>query len=273
VKALARQRYRQVLLEINEWLAQADLAPLRRPVSDVHEPWEVDNKLMQWMLAMFYGGSSSEKGSLAIAAVKYLWPEFGPRGALRLPRADPALLDWRRLPLGRPGPLVSRLPLPWEAVGLIAEDMIVVGDPWLGVLTVLSFCCYLRPSEPLELRGGNLIPPPDSGDHHFWSIVLPSGSRGLDVTMVIDKSPFLAVLEAGLRDLKRMCGVNELVFQFTQAEWGAAFQESALRVGVADLNPGLYGLRHGGVNFDLATRARPDLEVTLRARPTLSRYE
>ena len=94
---------------------------------------------------------------------------------------------------------------------------------------------------------------------------------------MIDKNPFLSLLEAGLRRLKTMRSVDELVFQFTQAEWNTGFQESALRVGVADLNPRLYGLRHGGVNFDLASRARPDLEVQLRARwttdATARRYE
>jgi hypothetical protein len=231
VKALARERYRRALLEINEWLALTDQAPLRRPVSDVHEPWEVDDKLMLWMQAKFSEGLPSETGSLAIAAVKYLWPEVGHHGALRLPRADPALRGWRRLPQGQPGPLNCQVPLPWEAVGLITEDMIVHGDPWMGVLTVLSFCCYLRPTEPLKLRGGNLIPPPDAGGHLFWSITLSSRTNASVVTMVIDESPFLSLLEAGLRQLKTVRGVDELVFQFSQAEWSAAFQESALRVG------------------------------------------
>jgi hypothetical protein len=280
VTAPTRERYRQAILEINEWLAQAGHAPLSRPGASQHlDPVEVDNKLVVWMQAMFLDGLQSEKGSLGIAAVKYHWPEFGHRGALGLPRADQALRGWRRR-----APLTSRLPLPWEVVALIAEDMIVHGDLWMGFLTILNFCCYFRPSEPLKVRGGDLIPPLDFGGHYFWSITLhpidygiSSKSSAFDETVMIDKEPFLSLLASGLHRLKTMRGVDELVFQFTQAEWNTAFQKSALRVGVTDLKPYLYGLRHGGASFDRATQARPALEVKLRGRWTtdasVRRYE
>jgi hypothetical protein len=276
VKALMLEHFRQALLEINEWFALTNQAPLRRPLGDVHTltlgegaegadaRLDVDHKLVMWMQATYEEGFQSEKGSLAIAAVKYLWPEFGHRGALSLPRAEQALRGWRRLPQGPPGPLPGLLPLPWEAVALIAEDLIVHGDTWLGVLTVLSFCCYFRPSEPLRLKGGDLIPPLDPGGLPFWSINLSSTSSAFGEAVVIDKTPFLPLLENGLRRLKSLRAVDELVFPFTQAEWDAAFQTSALLVGVADLKPCLYGLRHSGAIFDRATRARSATEVTLR---------
>jgi hypothetical protein len=291
VTAPTRERYRQTILEINEWLAERGYvlldpySPLLAgrstgPGASQHmDPAEVDNNLAVWMQAMFLEGLQSEKGSLAIAAVKYQWPEFGRRGALGLPRADQALRGWRRR-----APLTSRLPLPWEVVALIAADMIEHGDLWMGYLTVLTFCCYFRPSEPLKVRGGDLIPPLDFGGHHFWSITLhpidygiSSKSSAFDETVMIDKEPFLSLLGPGLHRLKMMRGVDELVFQFTQAEWNAAFQKAALRVGVADLKPYLYGLRHGGASFDRATQARPALEVKLRGRWTtdasVRRYE
>jgi hypothetical protein len=214
VKALTRELFRQVLFEINEWLALANQAPLRRPVGDVHTRWEVDNKLVLWMRAMFLEGFQSVQGSLAIAAVKYLWPEFGHRGALRLPLAEQALRGWRHLSLQLPGLLTDQLPLPWEAVALIAEDMIVHGDPWMGILTVLSFCCDFHPSEPLRIKGGDLVPPRWWDGHRFWSIRLLCRS-GPNTTVVVDQSPLISLLESGLRRLKTLRGINELVFQFT----------------------------------------------------------
>jgi hypothetical protein len=272
VTAPTREKYQQAIREINAWLAAKGCVPLD-PLNGV------DNNLAVWMQAMFLEGYQSEKGSLAIAAVKYEWPEFGHRGALALPRADQALRGWRRR-----APLTSRLPLPWEVVALIAVDLIESGELWMGYLTVLSFCCYFRPSEPLKVRGGDLIPPLDFGGHHFWSITLhpidyliSSKSSAFDETLVIDKEPFLSLLGPGLHRLKMLRDADEKVFQFTQTQWNAAFQKAALRVGVAVLKPYLYGLRHGGASYDRATQTRPALEVKLRGRWTtdasVRRYE
>ena len=214
-----RHQRRQAILEINAWLAAKGCIQLD-PLNGV------DNSLAVWMQARFRDGYQSKKGSLATAAVKYEWPGSGHQGALAPPRADQALRGRRRR-----APLTSRLPLPWEVVALIAVDLSESGELWIGYLTVLSFCCYFRPSEPLKVRGGDLIPPLDFGGHHFWPITLhpidymiSSKSSASDKTLVIDKEPFLSLLGPGLHRLKMLRGVDEKVFLFTQTQWNAAFQ-------------------------------------------------
>ena len=260
--------------------SETPLLCLIKPLPHVsnHDAETVDHKFTVWLQAMFLDGLQSDRGSLALSAVKFVWPQLGRRGILTLPRAEQALRGWRRR-----APLTSRFPLPWEVAALIAADMIEHGDIWVGLLVVLAFCCYFRLSELLKVRASDLTPPLNFGGHQFWSITLhpieyriSSKTSAFDETLVIDQEPFLA-LGLGLRTLKQTARADQFIFQFTQVQWNAAFQKAAVRVGASELDPHLYGLRHGGASFDRATNAHPALEVKLRGRwktdESVRRYE
>jgi hypothetical protein len=263
VMAPTRVKYRQAIREMNAWLAASGCVTV--------DPFNrIVNNHAAWMQAMLLIGYLAEKGSLTITAVKFEGPEFGHRGALALPRADLAIRGKRRR-----APLASRPPLPWEVVALIVADLIEYGELWMGYPTVLSSRCYFRPSKPLKVGGRCLIPPLDFGGRLYWSIrlhpidfMISNKSSVFDETLVIVKEPFLSLLGPEVHRLKMWRGADEKVFSFTQAQWNAAFLKAALRVGVADLKPYLYGLRHGGASCDRATHAHPDLEVKLRGRWT-----
>jgi len=255
-----RDRYLLIIDEINTWLESERLGTL--------EAHNLDDQLPPWMETEFLCGAQPHRGSLAMAAVKFMWPDYGRKGSLKLPRSDMALRGWkRRAPPG------SRLPLPWEVVALLAEDMFNRNLQWLAFLTVLTFHCYFRPIEPLRLRAQDLIPPLEFGGHVHWSITLhpiehlvSSKTQEYDETVMIDKSPFL-VLGFGLQTLRRTRAPLDKVFPgVTQAMWSTELKRSAERCGCHSLQPHLYALRHGGASHDRAHKLRPALEVKLRGR-------
>ena len=134
VTALTRERYADIIKDIDDWPIKAGQTPLlclTKPLPHVStlDAEIVDHKPTVWMQAMFLDGLRSDRGSLALSAVKFVWPQLGRRGTLTLPRAEQALRDWRRR-----APLTSRLPLPWEVAALIATDMMKHGDVWMGFL-------------------------------------------------------------------------------------------------------------------------------------------
>lgn len=100
-----------------EYYTMMEAWHLRRGGAPVNEE-SIDAVLTEWMNHDLLEGGPSDRGSNMLAAVKYHCPAYARRGGKSLARASQALRRWRlRAPLG------SRLPLPWEAVCLLATQL------------------------------------------------------------------------------------------------------------------------------------------------------
>ncbi|CAK0867888.1 unnamed protein product [Prorocentrum cordatum] len=178
-----------------------------RPVGSLQaEPGddETDFVVASWMDQEYTFGELAQRGTKGLAAVKYFRPQFAKSGGLSLPRSAQALKGWKRLAPGR-----ARLPLPWEVVALIALELLLTGYWAMAAWTIITFHCYLRPSE-LQRVTAEMLAPPVPGTHvGNWAIVLhpseeeiSSKTREFDETVVFDL-PLFRFLVPVLAYLKR----------------------------------------------------------------------
>lgn len=176
---------------------------------------------------------------------------------------------WKKL-----DPPGSRLPLPWEAVCLMAKFM-KRNMREEALMMLLAFVCYLRPGEVAQLRAKDLIPPVNSRSKagRLWSLILHPQERGqaskiqefdenilfdLNYTHCIAKSVFL------WQGLMNAPG-NTMIFSKGIAELRAAMTTAATHCNLTtlgDVHP--YRLRHGGASRDFATRERDLAQIQRR---------
>ncbi|CAK0855455.1 unnamed protein product, partial [Prorocentrum cordatum] len=178
-----------------------------RPVGSLQaEPGddETDFVVASWMGQECSFGELAQRGAKGLAAVKYFRPQFARSGGLSLPRSAQALKGWKRLAPGR-----ARLPLPWEVVALIALEMLLTGFWAMAAWTIITFHCYLRPSELQRVTAEMLVPPVPGTHVANWAIVLhpseeeiSSKTREFDETVVFDL-PLFHFLVPVLAYLKR----------------------------------------------------------------------
>lgn len=227
---------------------------------------EGDRLLAAWMEEKFMQGWNAYVGSTGLATVKYMLPDFGRGGKLGLPESLQAMRGWKKK-----APAHSRLPLPWEVVARLAEQLVLDGYWTTGIYIVLTFAGYLRPSEGLKLRREDVIPPA-GGQHIFWGLVLHPRELGMasktqeyDEVVLLDLPTYHLVLPA-LAALRSLTPVGHRLFEFSQADAAQRFRAVSLRSGLAALTPVLYQLRHGGPSADIAAGRRTVEQVKLRGR-------
>ncbi|CAK0839605.1 unnamed protein product, partial [Prorocentrum cordatum] len=165
---------------------------------------ETDFVVASWMDQEYSFGELAQRGTKGLAAVKYFRPQFAKSGGLSLPRSAQALKGWKRLAPGR-----ARLPLPWEVVALIALELLLTGFWAMAAWTIITFHCYLRPSELQRVTAEMLVPPVPGTHAANWAIVLhpseeeiSSKTREFDETVVFDL-PLFHFLVPVLSYLKR----------------------------------------------------------------------
>ncbi|CAK0864325.1 unnamed protein product, partial [Prorocentrum cordatum] len=212
---------------LRAWAATACVTGAARVPSDD----DMDGLLASWMDREHLAGELSQRGTKAMAAVKFFRPQFSRAGSLALPRAAQALKGWKkRLAPGR-----ARLPLPWEVVSLIALELVAAGFWAMAAWVVITFHCYLRPSE-LGRVTPEMIFAPTPGTHiSSWFIVLrpseeevSSKTREFDETVVFDLAEF-SFLHSVLAFLKRSAPPRQPVFGFLHADLVRNFRAAAVR--------------------------------------------
>ncbi|CAE8610344.1 unnamed protein product, partial [Polarella glacialis] len=179
-----------------------------------------------------------------------------------LPRSRRSLQGYRKLDPG-----LSRPPMAWELVALIALTMI--SKDVMGALAVLvMFVTYIRPGEALSLKESDLIPP--SASSTFHSLNLHSSDRAelskmgmADESMLLDSQilPYLGELlwEATGRDpTMRLFRMN---YQELKTKWDAAQIEIEMPKKFV-----LHQLRHSGPSHDRLMKYRSAAEVKTRGR-------
>ena len=157
----------------------------------------------------------------------------------------------------------------------------------MAVATVMCVIFYLRPSELLDLRTCQLVPPLTDGRSYQrrWTLVLhpmelgrPSKTNRWDDSRMLDldEHQFLAPALARLRGPGE--GSDRKLFSFDYPTWARAYRRAGLELGLEVLGPPtLYGLRHAGASLDYALGRRTMLEIQHRgnwaAPNSMRRYQ
>jgi hypothetical protein len=220
-----------------------------------------------WMDAQFLGGEQADLGSKMLAAVRFFSPRFGKGGDLKLPLASQALKGWRKK-----APSKSRMPLPIEAVFLIALALVDAGRWSMAVCVLLLMNTYMRPSEAMSLTTKDLIPPIAGSRHSHFSLVLHPFESGVssktqqyDEAVIVNGRDF-DLLTPALAKLALMRQGQLMLFPFSQKELAVEFVQAAAAAGLSFLCPVLYMLRHSGPSHDRSCEQRTLAEVKLRGR-------
>ena len=203
-------------------------------------------------------------------------PGFSRFGDRRLPRFARARQGWRKL---QPG--VTRPPVPWTMVALIASQMTAAGCAVAALAVVTLFFLYLGPGGLLKLRGEGLIAP--AGTSRFWVVnhnLHPSERGESSKVGLSDESIALDSVEVpwlgtALARIKLACD-TALLFPLSYNELKHAWDVAQDKLG-APVRYVLYQCRHGGPSHDRLLKRRSVAEVKRRGRwssdATMRRYE
>lgn len=116
------------------------------------------SEYMEWLYQSDYALSSA---TCAFYGLLHFYPQF----KHFLPESDMALRGWSKLHPGRSYP-----PLTWNLTCLIALQLAQSGDPTAAMAVLLSFDCYLRITECINLTVADVAVPGDRrlGVQHQW---------------------------------------------------------------------------------------------------------
>ena len=156
-------------------------------------------------------------------------------------------------------------------VAALAGIMLGRGQIEQVIAMILSFGCYLRPSECDLLTAMQVVPPVAgaAGAPGLAALLLHPGELGRpgktglwDFTIVLDTYVFLVPALLGLK--RRAASPTARLWSFPPASLGMCMREAAAALGLVDFPVPACGLRHGGASDDLLARRRQALEVQQR---------
>ena len=202
------------------------------------------------------------------------------RNASVLPLSRQSLRGWRSLE-----PTGSKDPCPWEVALLLAkwfiDQKLVIMAAWI----VITFDCYLRPSEGLQLKRCNILRPAVavSPAYRHWSLVVcPSEDTKVTKTGSRDDSLVVGIAERKwvakvVENLWRRRKEGEPLFPLTLAQVGAHLREATSDLEIKALNITAHSMRHGGPSNDVYRGNLSLYEVRRRGRwraeASVARYE
>ena len=138
--------YKQEARAFFEWATKHGLSLV---VAD-----EIDNALVAYMNSLFFQGHQAWRGQKLLASIAFLDSSLGRNGARKIPRSWRALKGWMLKTPPR-----SRLPQPWMLWCGIMADLSHRGFRAMAIMLLLMVTCYLRPSDAMRMRHGDVIPP------------------------------------------------------------------------------------------------------------------
>ena len=220
----------------------------------------------------------------AFSSVGFYQPQYAGVGRYKFPRAKAAQAGWKKLTPSR-----SRLPVTFELMSAIFHTLWAMGRLESGLVILLCFALYLRPSEAHRVKCKHVVPPQGgvSGTRHATVVLNPyedgraSKTHEYDESLLLDCSLLPAL---GRRLLKlaqarvKQAGKEALLFTVSQAQVATDLREACRRLRVpAELDVVMYMFRHAGASTDFALKLRPLAEIKLRGRwksdASLRRYE
>ena len=142
-------------------------------------------------------------------------------------------------------------------------------------MSLIQFMCYLRPSELLSLRVGQVVSPVKGAGTKHWALLLaPEEECMSSKTQQFDESVLMDWPELpGLRGRPK----EEMLWARSQKEYSTAFAKWAEVSGVHVLAAHPYSARHGGASWDALLKRRSLQEIQARGRwraeQSVRRYE
>lgn len=260
--------YKQEARAFFEWATQHHLALV--------EADEIDNALVAYMNSLFFQGHQAWRGQKLLASIAFLDSSLGRNGARKIPRSWRALKGWMIKTPPR-----SRLPQPWMLWCGIMADLSQRGFRGMAVMLLLMVTCYLRPSDAMRMRHGDVVPPAH-GVSRYWSLLLHRAEHGItSKTKTVDDSllldtpstqPWIATIARVLRQGKE----SDFIWTFSYPDFTREFGRSVKRLGIEhSVVP--YMARHSGPSIDRVTGLRDLMEIQKRGRwlqfKSVQRYE
>ena len=140
----------------------------------------------------------------------------------------------------------------------------------MAVMLLLMVTCYLRPSDAMRMRHGDVVPPAH-GVSRYWSLFLHRAEHGItSQTKTVDNSllldtpttlPWRATIARVLRQGKE----SDFIWTFSYPDFSREFAHSVKRLGVEhSVVP--YMARHSGPSIDRVTGLRDLMEIQKRGR-------
>ena len=240
-----RSRYDMALRGFLEWITDHN--------HDAHDFDEIDALLTEYLDDLYLRGGGKQAAINTVFGLIMHIPAL----RTRLPTARLALRGWEKL-----RPSESYPPLTWELTVVIAVQMLRAGRRPEAVATVLAFDCYLRISEMVALRVGDVV---DSGDHRLGAVY-----RGVACRLRYTKTgpnQWVEVEDAAVQTL--LLGLKrgsrrDKIFGFTAGSYRSLFKRVCAGLG---LSSGYvpHSLRHGGATRDFLS-GRPLEDILVRGR-------
>ena len=273
--------YREVFAEIEEF------AP-----SCAGFDWDKAESVDRMLTALFddraLDGVHAGWSGKAFSSVGFYRPQYSGVGRTSFPRAKAAQAGWKKLTPSR-----SRLPVTFELMAAIFHTLWAMGRLESGLVILLCFALYLRPSEAHRVKCKHVVPPSGgfSGTRHATVILNPyedgraSKTHEYDESLLLDCSllpslgrRLLKLAAARAKQEKEGGGAEALLFTVSQAQVAVDLREACRRLRVpAELDVVMYMFRHAGASTDFALKLRPLAEIKLRGRwksdASLRRYE
>lgn len=193
---------------------------------------------------------------------------FVPRLKRRLNASKRMLDGWRRHK-----PPVAAPPMPWPVCVLVAATLLQRGQARAAIATLLTFHCYLRVGEMVNLRVGDVRIP-----RNALSLSVNHGQRPYDNVQVhlrqtkTRDNQTVEVEHRVIAQLLHRCvfgrADDERVFDFTRTN---QFRYEVLRPTLVELGLGHFAfrphsLRHGGATHDYSQARRSAADIQRRGR-------
>ena len=187
---------------------------------------------------------------------------FFPKTRRQLTRADVALRSWRRQKN-----TVSYPPIPRNVATLLAARLARRGQLHAALAVLLSFDCYLRINECLQLRRSDIRIPVDhrlGEPYQHCALFLRKTKTGKNLSVEVYDPAIARLLHRCFLSLPH---ADSRLFSFSEA----AFRESHVKgtldqMGLSHLHFVPHSFRHGGATHDFVIRRRSAEYVRNRGR-------
>ncbi|OLQ10494.1 hypothetical protein AK812_SmicGene5815 [Symbiodinium microadriaticum] len=231
---------------------------------------DLDSLLTAYLEHIYEQGEDLSKANYVTAAVIFNRP--GSKGLAAMPMAQQSMKGWRKL-----CPPRSRMPIPFEATCLLVQRAVECGRKEVGLVVILIFLLYLRPSEPFRLRVQDIVRPirKAAGPYKKYAILLhptemgiPSKTQQWDEMLSLDLEVHRFLGPALVEVLQlRTRNKQEAAFKVKMAEVISFLENAWKKEGFTPMGePHLYRLRHGGASYESANRLRDLTAIQARGR-------
>jgi integrase len=225
----------------------------------------LDSILSQYFEQLYAHRKSYSKAVCTLYGLCLLFPKLNDKRMLADARLR--LKGWRRLQ-----PSESYPPLTYEITCAIAIFMIFNGNVDEGIATLLSFDCYLRISEFVNLKISDII---NSGSdfrssrttHNKLVLCLAQTKTGRNQSVIIRRPEIASLLLHFIQYKKDLSNTNSntKLFSFSAASYRRIFKNACYKLRLGDIGYTPHSLRHGGATFDFQNSI-PIADIKTRGR-------